>query len=669
MDRVMTNTLRTTPQYGTGANFEGPCSGGREVNGRTRSLGINFTLCLLKKTTGTYTKGVIFWSWDCEGSLCPAGSANLLSNNQMNFEDVERLKRSRVEAMARPDVLASQENLEAKEMQMLMEANKVLLEANKMMREATKMMMEAKKAETLNTESFCTTTTPTPVNSEAALTPLPADVFLKPPSGEDIVAVQDVTPFPKDCEDSASLTPIFRALLQQYAPDNIWVLDTRLAAVSEFTPDLTIVYGPRRRTPEAQEPTPTLENILCLVKISTTAPTSVNATPEASDDALRLLRSHRFRAVAYAIGMWPEGFQVCRVLQPPDTARPAAETRVQLTEVLGHGTAEGQRLLRRLFRVSREELGIPDPIRLPGFDPLLPIEPLMPVMPTRPVVELLRQDTPLFANTAHPAEIVLKVQSTSGQEIEVYQALSAAAGGGGDDDAASPAGFLRLVFHDRIEPCCSLHAQAATAPRGCTRLFLSPRLERIDSWTAEMALAAVDRLQYLHRQHYLAVDVRPQNWMMLRGPPQGAPPPEVFLIDFGLALRFGEYNPGDDDDDKCECGGGTVEVIAGDPSYASLAVLRDLGTEEQMHRYTPADDLEALVHCVMSCVLGRCPPAFRLDTADRDLPRILAFWQNQRVFPPCLTDALQAASRGQYAKVKRFLAEYWAWDLKCPPMK
>ncbi|KAJ4461973.1 hypothetical protein PAPYR_1677 [Paratrimastix pyriformis] len=27
------------------------------VAGRTRSLGINFTLCLLKKTTGTYTKG------------------------------------------------------------------------------------------------------------------------------------------------------------------------------------------------------------------------------------------------------------------------------------------------------------------------------------------------------------------------------------------------------------------------------------------------------------------------------------------------------------------------------------------------------------------------------------------------------------------------------------
>ncbi|KAJ4462991.1 hypothetical protein PAPYR_225 [Paratrimastix pyriformis] len=53
MDRVMTNTLRTTPQYGTGAKSEGPCSGGREVNGRTRSLGINFTLCLLNKTTGT----------------------------------------------------------------------------------------------------------------------------------------------------------------------------------------------------------------------------------------------------------------------------------------------------------------------------------------------------------------------------------------------------------------------------------------------------------------------------------------------------------------------------------------------------------------------------------------------------------------------------------------
>ncbi|KAJ4458345.1 hypothetical protein PAPYR_5888 [Paratrimastix pyriformis] len=214
-------------------------------------------------------------------------------------------------------------------------------------------------------------------------------------------------------------------------------------------------------------------------------------------------------------------------------------------------------------------------------------------------------------------------------EIEVYAALATV--------HPYPEGFLKLarVMQDAPD----------TLPYPCERLFLTPKLDRIQRWTRAAPLsyslflpsrrlapaillrvgqkeggpsipfhasvslqhhlsffhfcptrthtpanaqAAVNRLETLHGLGYLAVDVRPSNFMC-----KGS---TLFLIDFGLALHRDH----------------SLVELMGDPCYASEAALLSWSVAPHSHLFTPADDLAALVRVITACCTGiACPPGMQ----------------------------------------------------------
>ncbi|KAJ4454929.1 hypothetical protein PAPYR_10221 [Paratrimastix pyriformis] len=373
------------------------------------------------------------------------------------------------------------------------------------------------------------------------------------------------------------------------------------------------------------KPPPSLANLLVPVELKSELCWG-DALPDAIGYGARLLDSHRLRQSIFVIAMGPNRLQLALLERHEQeiTVTRTAPLAFLLPRVRGTAkeelNEEALALLCQLFSMSEGEFGMP---------PVLGnCVPLKTIAKTNATIQLIRRNddgAELVLKVCVPAvniSVPAKFGHLANREIQVYQTIG----------PLNLPGFLKME---------AFQAQ----PDGSTLLFFSPRLDPVRTWTREkktnrgrypphscrslalfgmficgwvgcpdLACGAVERLRALHQAGFIACDVRPSNWLVRkptlvgRLASGGGDGPEIFLIDFGLALRIHER-------------GRSANVrVQGDVRYASLAVLRDARRQDPpRHHYTAADDLQALVHVVTSGTVALVPPFFEEAECDERL--------------------------------------------------
>jgi serine/threonine protein kinase len=112
-----------------------------------------------------------------------------------------------------------------------------------------------------------------------------------------------------------------------------------------------------------------------------------------------------------------------------------------------------------------------------------------------------------------------------------------------------------------------------------------------------IGLAILEGLEAIHNRGHLYVDVKPDNFMMLRDHPSALSDgtimhSKLFFVDFGLVEKFTSVQAGGEERERT-----SRKAIAGTPSFASVDVLSGFSPSRK-------DDIEALVKfIVFTCLL------------------------------------------------------------------
>ncbi|KAJ4454685.1 putative Nucleolar protein 56 [Paratrimastix pyriformis] len=407
-------------------------------------------------------------------------------------------------------------------------------------------------------------------------------------------AMKNATDEKKLMQPSQAILDLFRMTAGSRAEVND-TSNSPLSFLGKTKPDFCVVAHPGGP--------PSLANLLVPVELKTELSWG-DALPEAIGYGARLLDSHRLRQSVFVIAMGPNRLQLALLERHEQeiTVTRTAPLALLFPRVRGMAkeelNEEALALLCQLFSMSDGEFGLP--LVLGNCVPLKTLA------KTNATIQLVRRNddgAELVLKVCVPAanvSVPAKFGYLANREIQVYQTIG----------PLNLPGFLKMEAFQAL-------------PDGSTLLFLSPRLDPVRTWTRglhfglDLACGAVERLRALHQAGFLACDVRPSNWLMRRPTlvgrlaSGGGGGPEIFLIDFGLALRIHER-------------GRSANVrVQGDVRYASLAVLRDARRQNPpRHHYTAADDLQALVHVLTSAsasAMALVPPFFEEAECDERL--------------------------------------------------